>query len=105
MNITLLNKEDLREKLFTLQDTVATKLSMAPDVDNILDTTNLYAQWEAVLPDAEYPIFVMAVLNNIRRNVVIDVILNSVLDNSVTPKRSISNKDVESAENTDHPFC
>ena len=82
MNITLLNKEDLREKLFTLQDTVATKLSMDPDVDNFLDTTNLFDQWEAVLPDAEYPIFVMAVLNNIRRNVVIDVILNSLLDNS-----------------------
>ncbi|MEE2765167.1 MAG: hypothetical protein VX600_01600 [Candidatus Neomarinimicrobiota bacterium] len=105
MNITLLNKEDLREKLFTLQDTVATKLSMDPDVDNFLDTTNLFDQWEAVLPDAEYPIFVMAVLNNIRRNVVIDVILNSLLDNSVTPKRPISNKDVESIENTDHPFC
>ena len=104
MNITLLNKEDLREKLFTLQDTVATKLSMDPDVDNFLDNTDLFDQWEAVLPDAEYPIFIMAVLNNIRSDVIIETILNSVLDNAVTPDRSVSAKDTGSVKNNDHPF-
>ena len=46
----------------------------------------------------------MAVLNNIRSDVVIDTILNSVLDNAVTPDRSVSAKDTGSVKNNDHPF-
>ena len=104
MNNILLNKEDLREMLFTLQDKVAAKLSVDSDVDNFLDNTNLFDQWEAILPDAEYPIFIMAMLNNIRSDVVIDTILNSVLDNAVTPDRSVSARDTGSVKNNDHPF-
>ena len=92
MNNILLNKEDIRE------------LSVDPDVDNFLDNTDLFDQWEAVLPDAEYPIFIMAVLNNIRSDVIIETILNSVLDNAVTPDRSVSAKDTGSVKNNDHPF-
>ena len=104
MNNILSNKKDLREMLFALQDKVAAKLSVDPNVDNLLDSTDLFDQWEAVLPDAEYPIFIMAVLNNIRSDVVIDTILNSVLDNAVTPDRSVSAKDTGSVKNNDHPF-
>ena len=104
MNNILLNKEDLREMLFALQDKVAAKLSVDSDVDNFLDNTNLFDQWETILPDAEYPIFIMAVLNNIRSDVVIDTILNSVLDSAVTPDCSVSAKDTGSIKNNDHPF-
>ena len=104
MNNILLNKEEIREMLFALQDKVAAKLSVDPDVDNFLDNTDLFDQCEAVLTDAEYPIFIMAVLNNIRSDVIIETILNSVLDNAVTPDRSVSAKDTGSVKNNDHPF-
>ena len=104
MNNIQLNKENLKEMLFALQDKVAEKLSMDPNVDNFLDNTNLFDKWEAILPDAEYPIFIMAVLNNIRSDVVIDTILNSVVDNAVPPVQSVSSKDTRSVKNNDHPF-
>ena len=84
MSLDCLSKAELRVKLLNLQDRVVDNLEKEPDVDTFLDQTNLFDEWEKVLPDAEYPIFVMAVLNNIRRKVIIETILNSILDDEVT---------------------
>ncbi|HIB32451.1 MAG TPA: hypothetical protein EYO45_05005 [Candidatus Marinimicrobia bacterium] len=105
MSLRSLSKEDLRMQLFAIQDEVSDKLKVDPDVDKFLDHTDLFDEWEKVLPDAEYPIFVMAVLNNVRRKVIIETILNSILDDEVTSGWSNSDRDDKSVENTDHPFC
>ena len=54
------------------------------------------------MPDAEYGIFVIEVLNNIRRKIVIDTIVDSILkiDRADSNKISKSKKEIEQ-----HPFC
>ena len=47
-------------------------------VDDFLDQTSLFNEWEKIIPEKEYPIFVMAVLNNIRKESIINTIIASL---------------------------
>ena len=100
-----LNKEELKEELFRLMDEVRLILEKQDDVDDFLVSTNLFDEWESILPDSEYPIFIISVLNNIRREIIIDSILGAVLSDG---EQSIEKKDIpkEKLEGSlDHPFC
>ena len=68
MNLSELDKKSLRDELLSLMEEVSALLEEQPDVDKFLDETDLFDDWEQVLPQAEYPIFIIAVLNNIRKN-------------------------------------
>ena len=80
MNYASLKKDDLRYHLFSLMDQVTQYLQTDPDVDKFLDNTDIFEEWEKVLPEPEYPIFVMAVLNNTRRDSIVYLIFNAILD-------------------------
>ena len=80
MNLSELDKKDLKSELLSLMESVSSKLKEQPDVDKFLDETELFDDWEQVLPQAEYPIFIIAVLNNIRKNTVIDSLIGSIKD-------------------------
>ena len=62
MNI-LERRELLKNKIFSLQDEVSRILSIDNDVDKFLDNSTILDEWEEIIPDAEYGIFVMAILN------------------------------------------
>ena len=67
MNLSELDKKDLKSELLSLMENVSSLLKEQPDVDKFLDETDLFDDWERILPQAEYPIFIIAVLNNIRK--------------------------------------
>ena len=79
MNYASLKKDDLRYHLFSLMDQVAQHLQTDPDVDKFLDNTDIFEEWEKALPEPEYPIFIMAVLNNMRRDSIINAILDALI--------------------------
>ena len=95
-------REIIEKKIFDLQDKVADALLVDSDVDKFLDNTTMLDEWEDIIPDREYGIFVIAVLNNIRKKTIIDTIIDSVLkiDN-------ISNDKISKSKNilNQHPFC
>ena len=66
----------LKEKIFSLQAEVSKILSIDNDVDKFLDNSTILDEWEKIIPDAEYGIFVIAILNNIKRKIIIDKINN-----------------------------
>ena len=67
MNI-LEKRKLLKNKIFSLQDEVSRILSIDNDVDKFLDNSTILDEWEEIIPDAEYGIFVMAILNNVKEN-------------------------------------
>ena len=106
-DLTLLNSNQLKEQLISLMDTVVLYFKNEPDVDKFLDETDLFDEWEKALPEAEYPIFVIAVLNNIRRDAIMDTIINAILkkdDYSNNPKKSSFNSEVARSHLGEHPF-
>ena len=97
---SLKNREVLKKKIFSLQDEIANRLSIDNDVDKFLDNSTILDQWEDIIPDQEFGIFVIAVLNNIRSDKIINKILDSIL-NIVDSKEKSTSK---IAENNHHPF-
>ena len=92
----------IENRISVLQDKVADQLRIEKDVDKFLDNTTLLDEWEDIIPDAEYGIFVIAVLNNIRTKTVIDTIVDSILKIE-SPKKNNIPKSKRKTEQ--HPFC
>ena len=107
MSLKKLSKSDLRIRLINLMDDVKVHLNEEPDVDKFLDETNLFDDWELALPQHEYPILVMAVLNDIRKDNIVNSIVDSVFEETKSPepeptsKLNFRNKITDVG---DHPF-
>ena len=95
-------KKIIENRIYVLQDKVADQLRIEKDVDKFLDNTTLLDEWENIIPDAEYGIFVIAVLNNIRTKTVIDTIVDSILKIDRTTKNNIPKPKRKTEQ---HPFC
>ena len=107
MNYSSLTKDDLKDHLFSLMDQVIHHLAAEPDVDKFLDQTDIFEDWEKVLPEEEYPIFVMAVLNNIRRDEIIETILHAIVKGpkpSVKPTTKETGLPDKMSDHGKHPF-
>ena len=92
----------IEDKIFLLQDKVADELRIDSDVDKFLDNTTLLDEWEDVIPDSEYGIFVIAILNDIRTKTVIDTIIDSILKiNTVSKEKDSELKKIIER----NPFC
>ena len=105
--LTSLNYNQLKEQLISLMDIVVHHLKNEPDVDKFLDETDLFDEWEEALPEAEYPIFVIAVLNNTRRDAIMDTIINAILKknhHSNHPKKSSFKSESARSQLGEHPF-
>ena len=92
----------LKNKIFSLQDEVSRILSIDNDVDKFLDNSTIFDEWEEIIPDAEYGIFVMAILNNVKRESIIDKILDSILN---TDESNFKASNTENNNIKHHPFC
>jgi len=94
-------KKEIEQNIISLQDKVSRALEIEKDVDKFLDETSLFDEWEKVIPDAEYGIFVIAVLNNIRNKTIINTIIDSILNIDKAPNIKIKN---HKREIDQHPF-
>ena len=107
MSLKELKKSELKDKIITLMDEVEQCLDKNPDVDRFLDETDIFDEWEMVLPQHEYPILVMAVLNNIRKDGIINAIIDSVMNDDISPnqlKESIAKSNHGRSYVGEHPF-
>ena len=69
-------RDSLKEYLFEIQDFIDLNLNKGQDIDDLLDNTDIFDEFEKVLPDEEYPVFVISILNKIRS----EYIINKMLD-------------------------
>ena len=63
--LTFLDREGLKNYLFEIQDHIDAKVEDGQDIDDFLDNTDIFDEFEEVLPDEEYPVFVITILNKI----------------------------------------
>ena len=81
MQYNILDKKNLKAEILLLMDFVKKALEVS-SIDDFLDTTDIFDKWEEILPEKEYPIFIMAVLNNIRKDSIIDTIIIAMISKS-----------------------
>ena len=95
-------RDIIKKKIFSLMDEVQNSLVAKNDIDKFLDETTLFDEWENILPDAEYGIFVITILNNIRTKAIINILIDSVLKIDTLNDSKIS---IKKEKPLSHPFC
>ena len=73
-----LNREELKDYIFKLQKFIQDEQESGKDIDTILDETDIFDEFEEILPDDEFPIFVITILNGFKSDVVLDKLLNII---------------------------
>ena len=85
-----LTREELKSYIFELQDTIKFHLNKGGNVDSFLDETDLIDDFESVLPDEDFGIFVITILNGIKTESIINTLLDSLLK-SIQSKTPVLN--------------
>ena len=68
------NNEDFKNYIFLLQDNLQEKLKSGLTIDEILDIEDPFETLEPFLPEEVYPIMVLAMINNIRSDTVLEAL-------------------------------
>ena len=71
-----MSREELEAYIFRLQKFIQDEQESGKDIDTILDETDIFDEFEDILPDNEFPIFVITILNGFQS----DVLVNKLLD-------------------------
>ena len=78
--LTLLSREELKDYIFRLQKFIQDEQESGKDIDTILDETDIFDEFEDILPDNEFPIFVITILNGFKTDSLIDKLLDVIND-------------------------
>ena len=73
-----MSREELKEHIFRLQEFIENEQKAGKDVDTILDETDIFDEFEEILPDEEFPIFVITILNGFQSNILVDKLLDVI---------------------------
>ena len=74
-----MSKDELKNHILNVQYLVQNKLSTGIKIDDFLDETNIFDEFEEIIPDEEFPIFVIAILNNYKSDIIIDKLVDSII--------------------------
>ena len=77
--LSSLNRDEMKSYLFAIQKTIESHIKNVGDVDSFIDETDLLDDFEDILPDEEYGIFVITLLNGIQSDIVINTLLDSLM--------------------------
>jgi len=75
-NLYELDRNGIKDYIFRLQSEVQKNILTNNSIDDFLDNTNIFDEFEELLPDQEYGVLILTVLNNFKS----EVILNDLLD-------------------------
>ena len=73
-----MGREELKDYIFKLQDFIEKEQKSGKDVDTILDETDIFDEFEEILPDEEFPIFVITILNGFQSDILVDKLLDVI---------------------------
>ena len=67
--------DDFKSYIFLLQDNLQKKLKSGETIDEILDKEDPFESLEPILPEEVYPVLVLAMINNIRSETVMEALI------------------------------
>lgn len=71
-----MSRNELKVYIEEIQNEIQIQLSEGKNIDDFLDTTDLLDEFETILLDEEFSIFVITILHNIQK----EGVMNSILD-------------------------
>jgi hypothetical protein len=87
------SRSETKAYILSLQESLQKKLNSGLSMDDILDEEDPFDTLEPLLPQEVYPILVLAMINNIRSNTVIEAILEG-LERGIEEYRNRTSQDL-----------
>jgi len=78
MDVLSFSRSETKEYILTLQYDLQKKLNAGLTMDDILDKEDPFEALEPILPQEIYPILVLAIINDIQSDTVMDAVLDGV---------------------------
>jgi hypothetical protein len=91
MDVLSFSRSETKEYILTLQYDLQKKLNAGLTIDDILDKEDPFEALEPILPQEIYPILVLAIINNIQSDTVMDAVLDGV-EKGITQFRKRTNE-------------
>ena len=86
--IIQMNQNELKNYILEIQSVVQNELSMGTDIDVFLDRTTIFDDFEDIIPEAEFGIFVLTILNGYKSEVILDK-LAEVIQQSLVERENV----------------
>ena len=74
-----MSKDEIKSYILEIQNFVKQELSTGIEIDDFLDKTSIFDDFEDIIPDEEFPIFVITILNDYKSDIIIDKLVDSIL--------------------------
>ena len=86
--ISHMNQGEIKAYILDIQSKVQTELSKGKDIDDFLDQTSIFDDFEDIIPEAEFGIFVLTILNGYKSEVILDKLVE-VIQQSLAERQNV----------------
>ena len=76
--ISQMNQSEIKAYILEIQYTVQNELSKGTNIDDFLDRTTIFDDFENIIPEAEFGIFVLTILNGYKSEVILDKLVQVI---------------------------
>ena len=76
--ISQMNQSEIKTYILEIQSTVQNELSKGTNIDDFLDRTTIFDDFENIIPEAEFGIFVLTILNGYKSEVILDKLVQVI---------------------------
>jgi len=76
--ILQMNQIEIKAHILEIQSTVQKELSKGTNIDDFLDRTTIFDDFENIIPEAEFGIFVLTILNGYKSEIIMDKLVHVI---------------------------
>ena len=76
--ISQMSQSEIKAYILEVQSTVQNELSKGINIDDFLDRTTIFDDFENIIPEAEFGIFVLTILNGYKSGVILDKLVEVI---------------------------
>ena len=73
-----MNQSEIKAYILETQSMVQDELSKGTNIDDFLDRTTIFDDFENIIPEAEFGIFVLTILNGYKSEVILDKLVQVI---------------------------
>ncbi len=83
-----MSSSELKAHILDIQSEVQSELSKGTNIDDFLDKTTIFDNFEDIIPEAEFGIFVLTILNGYKSKIILDKLVE-VIKQSLTERQNV----------------
>jgi len=83
-----MSSSELKAHILDIQSEVQSELSKGTNIDDFLDKTTIFDNFEDIIPEAEFGIFVLTILNGYKSKIVLDKLVE-VIQQSLAERQNV----------------